>query len=97
MNHTVTITIPPLLTRRPERPLPTGYVRAKVCKRRRAPNELAKPMTAIRNACLECMGYNAAEITRCTAPECWLFPYRAGHRPGAFPETPQKGGLGVCD
>ncbi len=31
---------------------------------------------AIRAACLECMGYQSAEVNRCTAPACPLYPYR---------------------
>ena len=30
----------------------------------------------IRAFCLECMGYQSAEINRCTSPTCPLFPYR---------------------
>ena len=32
----------------------------------------------IRRFCLGCMGGNAAEVRRCTAPACALFPYRLG-------------------
>ena len=31
---------------------------------------------AIRAFCLECFGYESAEVNRCTAPTCPLFPYR---------------------
>lgn len=31
---------------------------------------------AIRGLCLECMGYQSAEVNRCTAPACPLYPYR---------------------
>ena len=31
---------------------------------------------AIRAFCLECMGYQSAEVNRCTAPACPLYPYR---------------------
>ncbi len=36
------------------------------------------PIKAIRLFCKECMGYQQAEIPRCTAPLCPLFPYRMG-------------------
>ena len=31
---------------------------------------------AMRAFCLECMGYQSAEVNRCTAPACPLYPYR---------------------
>ena len=36
------------------------------------------PIKAIRTFCMECMGYQQAEIPRCTAPLCPLFPFRMG-------------------
>ena len=36
------------------------------------------PVKAIRYFCKECMGYQAAEVPRCTAPLCPLYPYRMG-------------------
>ena len=45
-------------------------------KRRRREGELPTRKVAIRNHCLECCGFNAAEVRRCSAPECWLYPYR---------------------
>lgn len=71
-------------------------------RRRRLPGELATPMTAIRNHCLECCGWQSAEVRRCTAPKCWLYPYRMGSgreaekiavaelktQQGAFPDDP---------
>ena len=62
----------------------------------RQPGEVATRKYAIRNFCLECMGYNAAEVRRCTAPECWLYPYRLGR--GETPlaaEVPTKGIDGI--
>ena len=47
-------------------------------RRRREPGELAGRALAVRNHCMECMGWNAAAVRRCTAPECWLYPYRFG-------------------
>ncbi len=31
---------------------------------------------AIRAFCFECTGYQSAEVNRCTAPACPLYPYR---------------------
>ena len=31
---------------------------------------------AMRAFCLECVGYESAEVNRCTAPACPLFDYR---------------------
>jgi hypothetical protein len=47
-----------------------------IARRRRHPREVATPRTAMRNFCLECMGWDAAEVKCCTAPACWLWPYR---------------------
>ena len=33
---------------------------------------------AIRAFCLYCMGYESAEVNRCTAPDCPLYEYREG-------------------
>lgn len=52
-----------------------------VHRRRRRPGEMPTAATAIRNHCLECVGYDAAEVRRCTAPECWLYPWRFGKGP----------------
>ena len=30
--------------------------------------------------CLECVGGNRAEVTRCTAVRCFLYPFRKGTR-----------------
>ena len=51
---------------------------AKLRRRRRRKGEVASRKEAIRNFCLECMGYQVAEIKRCTATECWLYPWRLG-------------------
>lgn len=37
------------------------------------------PLKAIKAFCLQCSGDNAAEVKRCTAPTCPLFPYKTGH------------------
>lgn len=52
-----------------------------VRKRPRRPGEIATRRIAIRNFCLECVGYESLEVALCTAPECWLFPWRFGRRP----------------
>ena len=36
------------------------------------------PIKAIRLFCIECMGFQLAEIPKCTAPLCPLFPFRMG-------------------
>lgn len=51
---------------------------AKLKSRRRKIGEICTRRDAIRNHCMECMGYQIAEIKRCTAKECWLFPFRPG-------------------
>ncbi len=50
----------------------------KIKKRRRKSGEVAGRKEAIRNMCMECMGYEIAEIKRCTALKCWLYPWRLG-------------------
>ena len=46
---------------------------------------------AIRAHCLMCVGWEWAEVKRCTAPGCPLFPYRTGHIKRGFPgaESPE--------
>jgi hypothetical protein len=39
------------------------------------------PLRAIRLNCLECMGFSAFEVKRCTSPLCSLYPYRLGTNP----------------
>jgi hypothetical protein len=51
---------------------------AKLQKRKRKLGECPTRKQAIRNFCLECVGYEIAEVHRCTAVECWLHPYRPG-------------------
>ena len=38
-------------------------------------------LDVIREKCLECSGYQPAEIARCTAVACSLWPYRMGTNP----------------
>ena len=39
------------------------------------------PLSAIKEFCLECCGYNSAEVKTCTAPNCPLFEFRNGKNP----------------
>ena len=41
---------------------------------------------AIREKCLECMGWNVAEVRRCPSIDCALFPFRFGKRPKSVTE-----------
>lgn len=38
------------------------------------------PLKAIRRYCVECSGGNTAEVRRCWAKECPLYPFRKGHK-----------------
>jgi hypothetical protein len=40
---------------------------------------LLTPIKAIRCHCIECMGFQLAEIPKCTAPLCSLFPFKMGN------------------
>ena len=51
------------------------------------------PLRAIRLHCLECLGWSAYEIKRCTGKLCPLFQYRFGNNPerkGIGGELPSK-------
>ncbi|MCP4255631.1 MAG: hypothetical protein GY775_19940 [Candidatus Scalindua sp.] len=39
------------------------------------------PLKAIRHQCLECMGFSAFEVKRCSNTLCPLSPYRFGTNP----------------
>ena len=39
------------------------------------------PTKAIRAFCVTCMGGQVREVTRCTALQCVLYPFRAGRNP----------------
>ena len=52
-----------------------------VYRRRRGPEEYPTAVAAIRSHCLECCGYSAPEVDKCTAPACWLYPWRFGCGP----------------
>ena len=60
-------------------------------RRRRKPDEIAAPRVAIRNHCLECVGYVGPEVERCTAPECWLYPWRMGTTPAEVRRVARPG------
>ena len=45
------------------------------------------PIKAIRNHCLECTGWLAHEVERCTGKLCPLYPYRLG-------TNPERAGIG---
>jgi hypothetical protein len=49
-----------------------------VLRRSRRPGEVAIRSIAIRNWCLECVGWEFCEVTRCTGRDCWFRPYRMG-------------------
>jgi hypothetical protein len=40
-----------------------------------------KPMNAIREKCIDCCCGNAAEVRKCVAVDCRLWPYRMGTNP----------------
>ena len=39
------------------------------------------PIKAIRAKCLDCSGNNAAEVRKCVAASCALWPFRMGRNP----------------
>jgi len=39
------------------------------------------PIKAIRHQCLECLGWSAYEVKKCTGKFCSLYPYRLGTNP----------------
>jgi hypothetical protein len=66
-------------------------------KRRREPGEIATPVASVRNLCLECCGYVPSEVALCTAPCCWLWPWRFGCRPEAAARRGLDVGLNAPD
>lgn len=70
---------------------------ARVLKRRREPGEIGTPVISIRNQCLECCGYQPGEVEQCTAPACWLWPWRFGHTPEAAARYGKNVGFGGAD
>ena len=63
----------------------------KIVSRRRKEDEIPTPRVAIRNYCIECMGYSVKETDLCTAKECWLYPWRLGKTPT---DLKRKSGFG---
>ena len=60
------------------------------------------PIKAIRAKCLDCSGHNDAEVRKCVAIGCALWPFRMGRSPfygkGApAAATPQTGGFDAAD
>lgn len=47
-----------------------------VARRYRRMGEVPTIRHAVRNHCLSCCGWNAAEVRRCEIQECWLWPWR---------------------
>ena len=39
-------------------------------------------LRAVRNHCLECVGWSPLEVKNCKSPLCSLFPFRLGKVPG---------------
>ena len=52
--------------------------------------ERTTPLRAIRRHCLSCCGFNRAEVRRCVATRCPLWPLRMGGNP--FHRKGQKNG-----
>jgi hypothetical protein len=46
-----------------------------------------QPLQAIRETCVECSGGSRAEVARCTARSCPLWPFRFGLDPWRKPAT----------
>jgi len=66
---------------------------AKLKNRRRKEGEICTRRDAIRNHCMECMGYQMAEIRHCTAIACWLYPYRPGATRAEMGAERERAGL----
>lgn len=49
-----------------------------------------RPLKAIREKCLDCVGGSRKEVRQCTIHDCPLYEYRFGHRPKA--DTSIEGG-----
>lgn len=48
------------------------------------------PLKAIRAKCIDCCAGSVAEVAKCEATGCSLWPYRNGHRPS---EEIERGNL----
>lgn len=57
----------------------TQYSRVTTLERRsRGEDEFASRTHSIKLYCLECSGYNRAEINRCPSWYCWFYPWKTG-------------------
>lgn len=43
--------------------------------------EITSPTKAIRAFCLDCLGGSWHEVKNCSAPDCYLYPFRFGKNP----------------
>lgn len=43
--------------------------------------KILTPIKAIRAWCINCSGFNVAEVRNCDRTKCPLYPYRMGHNP----------------
>ena len=57
---------------------------------RDARKPIRQPLKAIRAHCLECVGGSSDEVKLCTAPKCWLYPYRFGKNPFRAPPSEKQ-------
>jgi hypothetical protein len=55
-----------------------------------------RALSAIRAMCVECMGYERAEVERCTATSCPLHPWRFGKYPAGVRRVRKGTAAGVC-
>jgi len=46
------------------------------------PENRKTPVRSMRLKCLDCCGWNRAEVTKCEITTCPLWPYRNGRNPG---------------
>ena len=56
--------------------------KASIATYRKATRGKASPRVAIKAFCMECVGWNRAEVTECTALACPLWMYRPFQREG---------------
>lgn len=62
-----------------------------IVSRRREEDEIPTARVAIRNHCLECCGYSLKEVSLCTAPKCWLYPWRENRTPAELKKKHKLG------
>ena len=69
-------------------PLAENVELATVSSRKKGIGRSGKtPLAAIRNRCLDCCCWQAAEVRECPATDCALHPYRFGKRPTTIRRT----------